>query len=153
MLTIRGEGRSFDEPKSRTGRRTVPLIGHAAQALRDQRDYQTFKRRAADDLWQDLDLVFPDELGQPMTYERARKQLRLLCAKAGIPAGYTPHCLRHSTGTYLTAAGVPDRVVMEIVGHSSPEMKRRYQHVMGTMLEDAGRRLEAFFSVGQAVNE
>ena len=88
-----------------------------------------------------------------MTYERARSQFRRLCTQAGIPAGYTPHCLRHSTGTYLTAAGVPDRVVMEILGHSSPEMTRRYQHVMNTMLEDAVRRLDAFISAGQALNE
>lgn len=153
MLTIRGQGRSLDEPKSRTGRRSVPLIGRAVGALRAQRDNQTFRRRAARDLWQDNDLVFPDELGQPMTYERPRVQFGRLCAAAAIPKGYTPHCLRHSTGTYLTAAGVPDRVVMEILGHSSTDMTRRYQHVMGAMLEDAGRRLDAFFPALQAVNE
>jgi integrase len=153
MLTIRGKGRTTDEPKSRTGRRTVPLIGKAVEALRGQKDHQAFRRRTARDLWHDNGLVFPDELGELMTYERVRTQFRLLCGAAEIPAGYTPHCLRHSTGTFLTAAGVPDRVVMEILGHSSTDMTRRYQHVMGAMLEDAGRRLDAFFSTGRAVNE
>jgi hypothetical protein len=42
---------------------------------------------------------------------------------------------------------------MEILGHSSTDMTRRYQHVMSAMLEDAGRRLDAFFPAVQAVNE
>jgi integrase len=66
--------------------------------------------------------------------------------KAGLPDGLSLHSLRHSTGTYLTAAGVSDRVVMEILGHSSTRMTLRYQHMLPAMLADAGQRLEAFFA-------
>jgi hypothetical protein len=48
--------------------------------------------------------------------------------------GFTPHTLRHSTATYLIAVGVPDRVVMEILGHSSLAVTSRYEHVMNAML-------------------
>jgi integrase len=85
MLIIRGQGRSFDEPKSRTGRRSVPLTRRAVEALRAQRDHQAFRRRAGGDLWQDIDLVFPDELGQPMTCERARAHFRRLCVLEAFP--------------------------------------------------------------------
>jgi site-specific recombinase XerD len=47
-----------------------------------------------------------------------------LLATAGLPR-LAPHALRHSTATYLLAAGVPDRVVMEILGHSSIAMTTR----------------------------
>ncbi len=45
--------------------------------------------------------------------------------------------------TYLTAAGVPPRVVMEIMGHSTMAMTQRYSHVLGQMVTDAADRLEA----------
>jgi len=44
--------------------------------------------------------------------------LKRLLMQAGLPK-FTPHALRHSTATYLLATGVPDRVVMVILGHSS----------------------------------
>jgi integrase len=47
----------------------------------------------------------------------------------------------HSAATYLMAAGVPDRVVMEILGHGSLAVTSRYEHVMSTMLSDAAERL------------
>jgi integrase len=110
-------------------------------------------KRQVGDLWNDNDLVFPNELGEPLPYQRAATRFKQLCARAGIAGRYTPHCLRHSAGTYLTAAGVPDRVVMEILGHSSLDMTRHYQHVVSTMLEDAGRRLDAFFPSARAASE
>ncbi len=71
------------------------------------------------------------------------------------PAGREghPHCLRYSAGTYVLAAGVPDRVVQDIFGHSSPAMTRLYQHVLPAMLEDAGRRLDAFFPAARTANQ
>jgi integrase len=152
-VELKRVGRRLDEPKSQTGKRPVPLIRVAVEALRAQHDRQAFVRRTAGDLWTDNDLVFPDELGGLLPYHRAAAHFKRLCARAGIQGRYTPHCLRHSAGTYLTAAGVPDRVVMEILGHSSPDMTRHYQHVVGSMLEDAGRRLDAFFPSARAASE
>jgi integrase len=197
-IELSGQPRSLEEPKSRTGRRCVPLISMAVEALRAQHDRLVFQRRAAAGLWRENDLVFPNELGELLSYHRAAAEFDRLCTAAGIQdsqyvelqserdllrrkrragdktaikadadarttrlralerqlrqLGYTPHCLRHSTGTFLTAAGVPDRVVMEILGHSSLNMTRHYQHVVSTMLEDAGRRLDAFFPSVRAVN-
>jgi site-specific recombinase XerD len=58
----------------------------------------------------------------------------------------SPHTLRHSAASYLLAAGVPDRVVMEILGHSTLAMTQRYSHVLGPMLADAASRLEALWT-------
>jgi integrase len=65
--------------------------------------------------------------------------------EAGPPTELTPHSLRHSCGTWLTAQRVPDRVIMAVLGHSSPVMTARYQHVMETMVEDAAAQLAAIF--------
>jgi integrase len=39
------------------------------------------------------------------------------------------HDLRHDVASTLTMAGVPQRTVMEILGHKDPRMTLRYQHL------------------------
>jgi len=68
-----------------------------------------------------------------------------LLERAGLPTALTPHNLRHSTATYLMARGVPPRVIMEIMGHSSLAMTARYQHLIDGVLDDAAERLAGIF--------
>ncbi|HQL20588.1 MAG TPA: tyrosine-type recombinase/integrase [Opitutaceae bacterium] len=39
------------------------------------------------------------------------------------------HCLRHAATSLLKAAGVPQAVVMDIIGHESPEISAIYTHI------------------------
>ena len=49
--------------------------------------------------------------------------------------------------TYLTAMGVPDRVVMEILGHSDITMTMNtYTHVLPEMQRAAASRMEEFLA-------
>lgn len=134
------------DPKAASARRAVPLIAPAAAALRAQRDRQTFERRSFEDAWHDNDLVFTNELGEPVRQRTLHKVFKDLLAAAGLPTSHRPHDLRHSMATYLIAAGVNERVVMEILGHSTLAMTQRYSHVLGPMLVDAADRLEALWA-------
>ncbi len=51
--------------------------------------------------------------------------------------GLSFHCLRHTAVSLLKDAGVPEAVVMELVGHDSEEMSRHYTHVGRAALENA----------------
>ena len=124
----------FDTPKSSHGRRTIPLVPLAVAALQAQRA----RVRATGSV-----LVFAGDDGQPLTSKILYSNFGRIAATAGI-TGATPHTLRHSTGTFLLAAGVPDRVVQDILGHGSAVMTRHYQHVTPSMLSDAGARLGSF---------
>ena len=64
-----------------------------------------------------------------------------LVADLGI-SGLRFHDLRHHAGSVLTMAGVPQRTVMEILGHRDPRMTVRYQHLAPGHLGDAIRALE-----------
>lgn len=55
--------------------------------------------------------------------------------------GLTFHDLRHDAASTLTAAGVSQRAVMEILGHRDPRMTIRYQHLAPGHLQDAMRAL------------
>lgn len=66
-------------------------------------------------------------------------------ARAGLPTTYRVHDLRHSAATYLLAAKVDQRIVMQVMGWSQLSMLKRYQHVMDSMLADAAEQLETFW--------
>jgi site-specific recombinase XerD len=95
--------------------------------------------------------VFTNEVGEPLRQRSVHKAFKQLLTAAGLPTSHRPHDLRHSMATYLIAAGVNERVVMEILGHSTRAMTQRYAHVLGPMLVDAADRLEALWarSAGQ----
>lgn len=51
-----------------------------------------------------------------------------LPAPNGSPRKLTPHCCRHSFATLLKAIEAPDKDKLELMGHTSTEMLRHYQH-------------------------
>lgn len=53
----------------------------------------------------------------------------------------SPHMLRHTYATLLRAAGVPDRVAMDLMGHESLTMLKRYSHVFENEYADESRKL------------
>ena len=55
--------------------------------------------------------------------ERSRLMLALL------KENFRFHDLRHTAGSYLTMAGVPEKGVGEVLGHRSSEMTNRYAHL------------------------
>jgi integrase len=57
-----------------------------------------------------------------------RTAWRTLTRKAGLP-GLRFHDLRHTAISILGEGGVPDRVIMDIAGHVSPRMLKRYSHI------------------------
>jgi integrase len=57
-----------------------------------------------------------------------RKAWRTLTKKAGLK-GLRFHDLRHTAISALGEAGVPDRVIMDLAGHVSTRMLRRYSHI------------------------
>jgi len=64
----------------------------------------------------------------------------------GRSGGRTPsdlsfHSLRHSAVSMLKHAGVPDAVVMELVGHESAAMSARYTHTGTQQLAEAIQKL------------
>jgi integrase len=51
------------------------------------------------------------------------------------------HSLRHTAVSLLKDAGIPDAVVMALVGHESSAMSHRYTHVGKEALAKAAKTL------------
>jgi integrase len=62
--------------------------------------------------------------------------------KAELP-GQIPHDLRRSAVRNLERAGIPRKVAMQMVGHRTESIYRRYHIVAESDIHDAGARLDA----------
>jgi integrase len=142
------DGKPVDSiPKTDAGKRRIPLDDHLVTRLRSHRARQGSERWAAREAWSDGGYVFTDELGAPLHPEYFSTRFETLTDKAGLRR-IRLHDLRHTAASQMLGAGVPPKVVAELLGHASPTITQTiYQHVMPGMSEAAGQRLsEALLS-------
>lgn len=71
--------------------------------------------------------------GGPYAYRAAARQIVRLCRRAGLPAGVTPHSLRHSYATESLRLGAALQDVQDALGHSDPRTTRRYDRARGNL--------------------
>jgi site-specific recombinase XerD len=83
--------------------------------------------------------IFLNHRGAPLGVRGLRYRLDLLCRRAGLPEGVSPHTLRHSFATHLLDGGADLRVVQELLGHESLATTQVYTHVSPGRLRAAYR--------------
>jgi site-specific recombinase XerD len=83
--------------------------------------------------------IFLNHHGEPLGVRGLRYRLDLLRRRAGLPAGVSPHTLRHSFATHLLDGGADLRVVQELLGHESLATTQVYTHVSPARLRAAYR--------------
>jgi integrase/recombinase XerD len=83
--------------------------------------------------------IFLNHRGAPLGVRGLRYRLDLLRRRAGLPAGVSPHTLRHSFATHLLEGGADLRVVQELLGHESLATTQIYTHVSPARLRAAYR--------------
>lgn len=64
-----------------------------------------------------------------------------LLKRAGLRDGRL-HDARHTAATVLLILGVPDRVVMGLMGWANTAMAARYQHLTGSIRTDVAQRVD-----------
>lgn len=77
--------------------------------------------------------------------DHVRVLLKRLLEKAGLP-DVRFHDLRHGAATVLLAAGVPLKVVSELLGHSSVAITADiYAHVLPEMQQEVVRKMDDLY--------
>jgi integrase len=124
-------GVTFGPPKSRRSERTIALDSATVDALRHHRETQQLERDLAGPVYDDHDLVFPNELGQPTQPYVLSDAFRRHRKAAGLPTG-SLHILRHAAATLaLTATPpVPLHVVAGRLGDDARTLLGTYAHLL-----------------------
>lgn len=118
--------------KSRAGRRPIGLPPQIVAMLRKHRADQEAERDAARQMWHDEGWVFANPDGTQLNDSTDRYEWLRRLDEAGLRKARL-HDARHSAATLLLILRQPNRTVMALMGWSSPEMIKRYQHVTDTI--------------------
>jgi site-specific recombinase XerD len=86
------------------------------------------------------DALFLSKNGRPLGTSDVRRRLRTWALRAGLPAGYSPHALRHSFATHLLDGGADLRTIQELLGHASVSSTQIYTRVESARLRRAYAR-------------
>jgi len=86
------------------------------------------------------DALFLSKSGRPLGTSDVRRRLRTWAVRAGLPAGYSPHALRHSFATHLLDGGADLRSIQELLGHASVSSTQIYTRVESARLRNAYAR-------------
>ena len=117
----------IEPPKSRNGKRTLPLDDELVSALTELRKHQIKESENAGRAYraglEDLDwytagdeYVVTDELGIPIHPESYSDEFTRLLRRAGLPK-IRLHDSRHTTLSLMEKAGVPISIVSKWAGH------------------------------------
>ena len=92
--------------------------------------------------------VFVDRRGRAWTANAVRCRMRRLRAKLHLePDGngenVVAYTFRHTAATRACTSGVPDRVLADLMGHTSTDTTRRYQHPQLDHLSTALQQMNA----------
>lgn len=146
VILVGSQVRISDVPKTDKGRRTIPLETETLAALKAQRARLAERKLAFGLSLSPDDLLF-SELTDPIHPTSFSRRFRKLREQAGV----TPirfHDVRHTFATLALQAGIPVKVVSEILGHANIAITLdTYSHVIPSMMEDAVDKVAALFRV------
>lgn len=124
-------------PKSKHGQRVIPLFEPLRSII--ERHIES----TPDNPW---GLVFAPH-GMPTSLDADARSLKKLLAAAGIDKKVRIHDLRHTAVDLLYFAGVPEDLLISIVGHSTRAMSRSYKsRGIDARTRDAMDRFGAIFT-------
>lgn len=130
-LTIR-------QSKTRAGSRTLSLPPRLIETLQNHWANLQEERRSLGTNWKEHGLVFPSEVGTPLSPRNLVRHFKKVLERAGLSQSVRFHDLRHSCATFLVAQGVHPRVAMGILGHSHISVTMdTYSHVLSDIQQNA----------------
>lgn len=135
----------FLEPKSDSGKRTIPLPLNVLNEMKEHQIRQNDEKDKNKALYEDNDLVFCTEIGRVIEPRNFLRTFYRLLNKSGLDH-FNFHALRHTYATRLLEANEHPKVVQEILGHSDITLTlNTYSHVLPVIKKAAAAKINHLF--------
>jgi len=136
------DGKMLTGPvKTRAGKRDLPLLGLAEEALMIRRGTQFLDCERLGAAWTDTGLVFTTRTGLPVEPRNLNRSFERICDANGIRR-VKVHALRHTVASLLKALGVPPKDAQVILGHAHASTTEQiYTHVDQAAMREAITKL------------
>jgi integrase len=129
LIRLKG-GLAFQAPKTKLAKRTISIPPGVVAELKAHKVKQAEKQMAAGKLWKQEqvfldgkaeknDLVFTNEIGEPVCPRALTRHFERLLKKVGLPK-IAFHDLRHTYATLCLQQGVDMKTTSENLGHFDP---------------------------------
>jgi integrase len=146
----RGDSRHLGEPKTRGSRRTLAIPVELVSQLWAHRRRKVVGRMRSS-RWADLDpgFVMGGRFGGPVDEANLRRLVTEVADDAGL-GKLAPYDLRHSATSILSAAGVRNEELADLLGHVDTRMvERHYRHRLGGSIDVAAGPMAALLQTEQ----
>jgi integrase len=138
-----GQGPELGEPKTRSGRRIVPIDQSTVDLLTAVRAAQQQQCLSWGQPWDPFGLVFARPDGSMLRPDNVTAAFVRSTQRAGVPR-IRLHDLRHTHASLALAAGVEMKVVSDRLGHSTVSITADlYTHVIPKVAREAADRIAA----------
>lgn len=137
----KGGGLVFTRPKTKKSRNEVPIPPAFISLLSDHKAQQDEERQAAEETWEEHDVLFARPDGRPLDPRADWEEFKDLLAEAGLDDRRLYDGSRHTAGTILNELGVDMPTIMEILRHNQITQTRRYVKGRSHLAKDAMRRM------------
>lgn len=138
----KGGGFYFSTPKTAKSNRSLTISAELIEALKVHRKEQLECKMQIRDVYRENELVFPNEIGDPLLIGNLRKRyFEKIVEKAGLPK-IRLYDLRHTSATMLLSEGEHPKIVAERLGHASTNLTLgTYSHVLPNMQKEATSKM------------
>jgi integrase len=144
QLVREGGAWTLPDPKSKSGRRTLPLADPLPALLARRRVEQLEERLRAPTWGPDLGLVFTTEAGRPINPDAVRVIQKGIARSARVE-NIDLHRSRHGVATLLLGMDAPARIIQAFLGHTAKTTTERYQTPSVALLRPYAERIAGYF--------
>ena len=135
-------------PKSESGYRTITMLPAVVPILERHYGLQQIEMEKAGSAYNKSGIVFCSNVGTYIEPRRINTTLGKLINAAGIDH-INFHALRHTFASRALEAGIPAKVIQEMLGHADVALTlNRYTHILKNTMQDEMQKMNSVFVDG-----
>ena len=133
------------EPKTKASRRTILIPSDTVKVLQEHHAALERHKLLLGAAWDEQDLVFPSELGTPLSPANVYRLFKNIIKRAGVP-NIRFHDLRHTHASLLILKGTSAKVVSDRLGHTDVGFTlNTYTHLFDEQRREAAMSFDDLF--------